>query len=99
MSLVIKFFFHFFYVQHVSDINTSIIRSLRLFHCIITLVVFLVSMCWSFGVASDIKLVFYSQLVQADWINPLKARSIPKYILRFSSYCSLNALRLNYKNQ
>jgi len=30
--------FHFFYAQHVSDINTSIIRSLRLFYCITTLV-------------------------------------------------------------
>ena len=28
--------FHFFYAQHVSDINTSIIRSLRLFYCITT---------------------------------------------------------------
>jgi hypothetical protein len=31
--------YHFFYAQHVSDINTSIIRSLRLFYCITTLVV------------------------------------------------------------
>jgi len=37
---------HFFYAQHVSDINTSIIRSLRLFYFITTLVV-----CWSFGLA------------------------------------------------
>ena len=29
--------FHFVYAQHVSDINTSIIRSLRLFCCISTL--------------------------------------------------------------
>jgi len=36
MSLAILF--HFFYVQHNSDINTSIIRSLRLFYCITTLV-------------------------------------------------------------
>ena len=28
--------FHFFYTQHVSDINTSIIRSLRLSYCITT---------------------------------------------------------------
>jgi len=32
MSLVIKFLFHFFYAQHASDINTSIIRSLRLLY-------------------------------------------------------------------
>jgi len=40
-----------FYAQHVSDINTSIIRSLRLFYCITTLVVFsCFDVCWSFGV-------------------------------------------------
>jgi len=44
--------FHFFYAQHVSDINTSIIRSLRLLYCITTLVVCsCFDMCWSFGVA------------------------------------------------
>ena len=31
--------FHFFYAQHVSDINTSINSSLRLFYCITILVV------------------------------------------------------------
>jgi len=36
--------FHFFYAQHVSDINISIIRSLRLFYCITTLVVCSVKM-------------------------------------------------------
>ena len=40
------------YAQHVSDINTSIIRSLRLFYCITTLVVCsCFDVCWSFGVA------------------------------------------------
>ena len=44
--------FHFFYAQHVSDINTSIIMNLRLFYCIATLVVCCCfDMCWSFGVA------------------------------------------------
>ena len=44
--------FHFFYAQHVSDINTSIIRSLRLFYCITTLVVCsCFDACWRFGVA------------------------------------------------
>ena len=44
--------FHFFYAQHVSDINTSIIRNLRLFYCITTLVVCsYFDVCWSFGVA------------------------------------------------
>ena len=44
--------FHFFYAQHVSDINTSFIRSLRLFYCITTLVVCsCFDVCWSFGVA------------------------------------------------
>ena len=37
MSLAILF--HLLCAQHVSDINTSIIRSLRLFYCITTLVV------------------------------------------------------------
>jgi len=51
MSLVINFF-HFFYAQHVSDINTSIVRSLRLFYCITTFVVCsCFDVCWSFGVA------------------------------------------------
>jgi len=41
-----------FYAQHVSDINTSILRSLRLFYCITTLVVCsCFDVCWSFGVA------------------------------------------------
>ena len=44
--------FHFFSAQHVSDINTSIIRSLRLLYCITTLVVCsCFDVCWSFGVA------------------------------------------------
>ena len=44
--------FHFFYAQHISDINTSIIRSLRLFYCITTLVVCsCFDVCWSFSVA------------------------------------------------
>jgi len=44
--------FHFFYAQHVSDINTAIIRSLRLFYFITTLVVcYCFDVCWSFGVA------------------------------------------------
>jgi len=44
--------FHFFYAQHVSDINKSIIRKLRLFYCITTLVVCsCFGVCWSFGVA------------------------------------------------
>ena len=52
MSQFIKFFFHFFYAQHVSDINTAIIRNLRLFFFITTLVVCsCLYVCWSFGVA------------------------------------------------
>jgi len=44
--------FHLFYAQHVSDINTAIIRSLRLFYCITTLVMCsCFEVCWSFGVA------------------------------------------------
>ena len=44
--------FHFFCAQHISDINTSIIRSLRLFYCITTLVVCsCFNVRWSFGVA------------------------------------------------
>jgi len=42
----------FLCAQHVSDINTSIIRSLQLFYCITTLVVcYCFDVCWSFGVA------------------------------------------------
>ena len=49
MSLVILF--HFLCAQHVSDINISIIRSLRLFCWITTLVVlFWFDVCWSFSV-------------------------------------------------
>ena len=49
MSLAILF--HFLCAQHVSDINISIIRSLRLFCWITTLVAFFwLNMCWSFGV-------------------------------------------------
>ena len=41
-----------FYAQDVSNINTSIIRSLRLFYCITTSVVcFCFDECWSFSVA------------------------------------------------
>ena len=53
--------FHFLCVQHVSDISIFIIRSLRLFCCITTLVVlFLVRCvlefrCGSFGVVSVIQ--------------------------------------------
>ena len=44
--------FHFIYVQHVSDLNTSIIRRLRLFYCITTLVVCsCFDVCRGFGVA------------------------------------------------
>jgi len=49
MSLVL---FHFFYAQHVSDINSPIVRSLRLFYYITTLAVCsCFDVCWSFGVA------------------------------------------------
>ena len=49
--------YHFFYAEHVSDINTSIIRSLRLFCCIAILAVCsCLDVCWSFGVAG---LVWY----------------------------------------
>jgi len=50
MSLAILF--HFLCAQHVSDINTSVIKSLRLFYCITTLVVCsYFDVCWSFSVA------------------------------------------------
>ena len=45
------FLFHVLCAQHVSDINISIIRSLRLFCWIITLVVcFWFDVCWFFSV-------------------------------------------------
>ena len=48
----LKFLFHFLFAQHVSDINISIIRSLRLFYCITTLVVCsCFGVYWCFGVA------------------------------------------------
>jgi len=41
--------FHYFYAQHVLDINTSLIRSLLLFYCITTLVVCsCFDVCWEF---------------------------------------------------
>ena len=50
MSLAILF--HFLCAQHVSDINISIIRGLRLFYFITTIVVCsCFDVCWSFGVA------------------------------------------------
>jgi len=50
MSLAILF--HFLCAQHVSDINISIIRSLRLFCCITTLVVLFLVRCGWVGVVS-----------------------------------------------
>jgi len=49
MSLAILF--HFLCAQHISDINISIIRSLRLF-CWITILIYCswFDVCWSFGV-------------------------------------------------
>ena len=74
MSLAILF--HFLCAQHVSDINISIIRGLRLFCWITTLVVlFLVRCVLAFrcgwvglvsvlqAEASDINLVFYSSTI------------------------------------
>jgi len=49
LCLSLAILFHFLCAQHVSDINISIIRSLRLFCWIITLVVlFLVRCVWEF---------------------------------------------------
>jgi len=62
--------FHLFNAQHVSDINTAIIRSLRLHYWITTLVVCsCLDVCWSFGVAG---LGWYpcSRLQPATWIPP-----------------------------
>ena len=45
------FLFHFLWAQNVSDINISIIRSLRLFCWVTTLIVCSwFDVCWSFGV-------------------------------------------------
>jgi len=44
MSQFIKFYFTSSMLNNVSDINTSIIRSLRLFYCITPLVVCYVKM-------------------------------------------------------
>ena len=52
MPIFIKFYFTSSMLDSVSDINTSIIRSLQLFYCITTLVVCsCLDVCWSFGVA------------------------------------------------
>ena len=72
--------FHFFYAQHVSDINTSIIRSLRLFYCITTLVeCSCFDVCWSFAVVTrDIKLVSYSSTTRfTSKCNPSGAHPNP----------------------
>jgi len=58
-------------VWQASDINTSIIRSLRLFYCITTLVVCsCIDVCWSFGVAGwgGIRLLFFNYKNDA-WSN------------------------------
>jgi len=60
MSLAILF--HFLCAQHVSDINTSIIRSLRLFYCITTLVCVLILMC----VGVSVWLVWVVSVWQAE---------------------------------
>ena len=49
-STTLAILFHFLCAQHVSDINISIIRSLRLFCWITTLVFVLGSMCFGFSV-------------------------------------------------
>ena len=91
--------FNFLRAQHVSDINISIIRSLRLFCWITTLVVlFLVLLlmmdilmsetCWARKkwnkIASDIKLVFYS--------SPITMMHGPIYI-RLPEMCKLKKER------
>ena len=43
--MTLAFVFHFLCAQNVSDINISIIRSLRVFCCITTLVVFFLVRC------------------------------------------------------
>jgi hypothetical protein len=68
MSLAILF--HFLCAQHVSDINISIIRSLRLCCWITTSVVlfFMSETCWAHtkwnNIASDIKLAFHSSAIR-----------------------------------
>jgi len=73
------FLFHFFNVQHVSDINTSIMRSLRLFYCITTLVVYSceirLNKLWH-----QVSLLFFNQLLdlfsQRTWSWPNKGRNM-----------------------
>ena len=98
MSLAVLF--HFLCVQHVSDINISIIRSLRLFCWIATLVaLFLVRCVLEFrcgwvGVvsvlqasASDIKLVFYSSSTTMMH-GPINKHKI-RVVTLFASYVTL----------
>jgi len=83
MSLAILF--HFLCAQQVSDINISIIRSLRLFCWITTLVVLLLMMdilmsetCWAHKkwnkIGGDIKLVFYCSAITMIY-GPINVRS------------------------
>ena len=54
MSLVIKFYFTSYVLNMFRTFNTSIIRSLRLFYCITTLVVFLFRCVLEFRCATRI---------------------------------------------
>ena len=62
MSLAILF--HFLCAQHVSEINISIIRSLRLCRKLLMMDILISETCWANKkwnkIASDIKLVFHS---------------------------------------
>ena len=61
MSLAVLF--HFLCAQHVSDLNISIIRSLRLFCWITTLVVLFLVRCGWVGVVSVLQAYFTSYVL------------------------------------
>jgi len=87
MSLAILF--HFLCAQHVSDINIPIIRSLRLFCWISTLVVLFLVRCvlefrcdWV-GVVSGT--VWYTPLLCVQWKTPgVGQRNCPKHVELYS---------------
>ena len=63
-STTLAILFHFLCAQHVSDINTSIIRSLQLFCSITTLVVCsCFDVCWGFGAEAQLLLFHFTSYV------------------------------------
>jgi len=74
------FFISLFNAQHVSDVNTSILRSLRFICWVISWVVLLwFDVCWCYGV---VRLGWCGILMQAEAVLYSGQASVPTKILR-----------------